>query len=207
MCGEEGRGCAYLCVIVHVFNVFIVFKVAQPTPSPWPHILRWIPYCELPLEVMKLSLRNRFNFSTSDFSVLRQEPRKQESIRGSSWVLPQLWPTSSATTSAYRMASLPSYVLSFPDHYSYLPDFAQPLILISVELETGSFHSALGLLVPWKLISRHCWAIFMCLNRPSLFSHSSSRWYLGWVIVGKADISKNPCAISFVKTQVSTFRC
>lgn len=59
-----------------MFNVFIFFKVVQPTPYPSPHIFGWIQDGEFPLPVMKLSLRNRFTVSTSDFSVPRQEPKK-----------------------------------------------------------------------------------------------------------------------------------
>lgn len=73
-----------ICAWARVFNVFIAFKGAQPTPYPSPHIFRWIQYCEFPLPVMKLSLR--FTVSTSDFSVPRQEPKKHKGIYGSRWV-------------------------------------------------------------------------------------------------------------------------
>lgn len=69
-----------ICVWACVFNVFIFFKVVQPTPYPSPHIFRWIQDGEFPLPVMKLSLRNRFTVSTSDSSVPRQEPKHRVSV-------------------------------------------------------------------------------------------------------------------------------
>lgn len=160
VCGENGGGCAYLWVVENVFDVFLFFQDSSPhTLSLTPYFWVWIQYYEFPLAARKLSVRKRSTCSTSDFSVLGQEPRvpAEDSV-----FLPRrlLVNPPSATMWAQRVVSLSSYALSFPDPHSYLPDFAQPRVLISVELETGSIHLALGLLV----LSLHSWAVFTCLN-------------------------------------------